>query len=277
MITFHRYRTILSELAEKGIHSCRVDSLIENGPTNGTLYLKHDVESRLDSSVKMAKLEAELDHKATYYIQGDLILDETGKAALIEIAKCGHEIAYHYDVLDANDGNYDSALIEFEYYLQNFKSQNFDVKTVCPHGNPTKQRTGWKSNKDFFRHNDIRSKFSNMIDIVVDFPSILPNGIYLSDAGFNIRQINKIASNDSSNESAINDGTSIDWRDIENLVMNNAGVVLSLHPHRFKDSVFMLLIQKIVFAILKNTYRSIKKLPFIAKIASDFYKFTRRF
>ena len=68
----------------------------------------------------------------------------------------GHEITYHYDVLDSNRGNFKLAIEAFSNDIKRFKKYGFDVQTVCPHGNPVMIRDGWESNKDFFREQKVQ-------------------------------------------------------------------------------------------------------------------------
>jgi len=232
---------------------------------------------KLELAVRMARIEAEEGHRATYYVQGDLLRLPGAAEQLQEIGSLGHEVAYHYDVLDASDGDYNAALLEFKEYCDLFFETGFKITSVCPHGNPTKKRNGWKSNKDFFRLDYIRSEFPDLIDIVVDFPRLFPKGRYISDAGRKLRIIGDISSNDHSELSAIEDGRSINWSEISDLVNSHSGVVLSLHPHRFYDNFVINKIQIAVFFLLKNTYLKLRHYKLIRVIASRFYKLARRF
>lgn len=277
MITFDEYQKIMTHLNERGIQSRRIDSVKNSAPETGDLFLKHDVENRLDRAVRIAAIEAETGHLATYYVQGDLIESEEGKKAVQTIAKYGHEIAYHYDVLDAMEGDYPNAIREFERYLTLFETVSETVNTVCPHGNPTKSRRGWSSNKDFFRSAEVRKRHPNILDIVVDFPTVFPEGVYLSDAGFSLRVIEQIATNDQSNTSAMNDGVQIGWDRIEALADSSTGIVVSIHPHRLQKNAITLRLQRVGFSVLKRTYMATSHLPFVRATASRFYKLTRKF
>ena len=277
MISFSQYRNVLERLHQAGIQSRTIDSLHHDTPVVGSLYIKHDVEARMVRAVRMARIEAEFGHCATYYVQGDLLMQPGAAAHLQEIASLGHEVTYHYDVLDANDGNYDAALSEFEGFCNRFAEIGCQVTTVCPHGNPTKTRTGWNSNKDFFRAEEIRSRFPQMIDIVVDFPTLFPDGRYLSDAGRILRVIGHISTNDQSTESAMNDGHAVEWSEIGDLVKSHSGVVLSVHPHRFYENVFTHKTQQLTFLIIRKTYLKLSHIPIVRSVANRFYKIARRF
>jgi len=62
----------------------------------------------------------------------------------------GHEISYHYDVLDSSHGDMEKAIDEFENNKQRFEELGFALKTVCQHGNPVVERVGYTSR--FFSH-----------------------------------------------------------------------------------------------------------------------------
>jgi len=244
----------MKALSRLGLHSRTVESLQKTGPQKNDLFIKHDVEGRVKSALKIAKIEANAGHQATYYFQGDLLGLKKTQKCLKEIQKLGHEVSLHYDVLDANNGDYIAARKQFRGFLEDLHSHGCKVRSVCPHGNPTKIRSGWKSNKDFFKNSEVRKEFPEIIDIVVDFPQIFSGGRYISDAGFSLREIGRIATNDESNESAMNDGKPIKWIDIADITNSAHGVVLSVHPHRFKESALSLSFEKKVFLVVKNIY-----------------------
>ena len=278
MITFDAYRRVLLELVAAGIRSQPVRVLAGSQPAPGMLLIKHDVEDRIDRAVRLAEIETECGHLATYYFQGRLLHAPGAAEQVRKIADLGHEVTYHYDVLDACDGDYQAATAEFDGYRALIEAASGQaVETVCPHGNPTKLRDGWRSNKDFFRSADTRARYPDMIDIVVDFPERLPQGCYVSDAGFALRIIRNVAGNDQSNEAAIADGAAIDWRDLEPLIRQSSGLVLSIHPHRIQTSGTRLRLQRWRFKVLRSGYRLTKRVPFVRKIASRFYTSTQKF
>lgn len=277
MISFREYQTFLEKLRDEDIVSCRIDSLDPDSSASGKLFLKHDVEARMDRAVKMSRIEAASGHLATYYVQGDLLSRPGASEHLQEISSMGHEIAYHYDVLDANEGNFDAALEEFENYLRLFEALGHSISTVCPHGNPTKLRNGWNSNKDFFRSARVRRKFPQILDIVVDFPILFHRGVYISDAGRALRIVGSISENDSSNTAAMNDGVEIGWSEVSDLARKRAGVVLSVHPHRFYLNPLVHKAELAAFVLLKKAYLKLEKIPAVKHISDKHYKLARRF
>lgn len=277
MLTFSQYQSVLRDLCKAGIQSRTIRSLHEQGPLKGEIFIKHDVEARVDRALKLAEIEALEGHQATYYFQGELLCREATQACIQKICCLGHEVALHYDVLDANEGNFKSAIQQFRHFLADLEQQSCPVQTVCPHGNPTKLRSGWLSNKDFFRNSDVRREFPGIIDIVVDFKLIFKDGTYLSDAGFNLRKIQNIDTNDESNASAMNDGLEIYWDQVIDEVRSGQGLVLSVHPHRIEESKARLYLSKLVFISLRKIYKKTKNIVVVRQLADRFYSYTRRF
>ena len=122
----------------------------------------------------MAYIENKFGLKATYYVQSYLLENEDNTRNLKNL-KSGHEVTYHYDVLDSNNGNFQDAQIEFDKTLIEFEKLGMKVKTVCPHGNPVKKRSGWSSNKDFFRNKFINTRYFEIADIVVNTEKFINN------------------------------------------------------------------------------------------------------
>lgn len=276
MITFTRYRQFLTELSSHGIHSLSVDKICMNRERKGIIFIKHDVESKVSLALKTAEIEHELGHSATYYFQGSLLLQYQAADMVEHIATLGHEVAYHYDVLDACDGDFNAAFKEFDRYKTILEvACGRQIITVCPHGNPTKVRDGWKSNKDFFRSDLVRQRYPDILDIVVDFDRLLPNGLYISDAGFQLKKIENITGNDVSNITAISDGIPVDWSNIRKIVAENDGVLLSIHTHRLRKNRLALLILRARLRALRFLYLALKEVPFLKAFIGKFYTLTR--
>ena len=137
------------------------------------VIIKHDVEDKPAKAFKLSKIEHSFGITATYYVHSFFLRNPKHAAVLREIVSLGHEIGYHYDVLDNNDGDKNKAIKEFRKALSCFADKGFAVKTVCPHGNPLKKRVGYSSNKDFFLDAEIRKLFDNIVDVYITFPDML--------------------------------------------------------------------------------------------------------
>lgn len=259
-------------LASNSFNCIRVDEILHQGQDVKWLAIKHDVETSVESALAIAKIESDYGIRATYYVQAYLL--EKNQSLLNEIKKLGHEVTYHYDVLDANKGNYDLALEEFSRVVGDFNKLGFTIDTVCPHGNPVMVRDGWTSNKDFFRDGAVRQKFPRIFDIVVDSSTRLPKDyVYISDAGFGWKQIANIHNNDVSNNGDI---ILSDIDAVLEKIKNNNHVIISSHPHRWKESRIKAVIGVGLFKILRFLVRIMSRNGFIKKILSRFYYLAKK-
>ena len=73
----------------------------------------------------------------------------------------------------------------------------------------------------------------------------------------------------------MSDGSPIDWSDVPRLITINEGVVLSIHPHRLRDSEFSLSLLRARTKILRTGYLLLKDIPFVKAFVSQFYSLTR--
>ncbi|AIT10013.1 hypothetical protein LO80_08540 [Candidatus Francisella endociliophora] len=236
------------------------------------VLVKHDVETNVFKALELAKIEKEYGIKATYYVQADLV--EPNHECLQEIQKLGHEIAYHYDVMDANKGSFHLAKLDFCNNLETFRKYGFDIKTVCPHGNPAILRNGWNSNKDFFRNDHISKYFPDILDIVVHLPSKLDSSYtYISDAGFGWKKIVNISDNDISNKGDIHLKSNCE---LKKIICSDSRVILSTHPHRWYRNKFKFLLNVCFFKFIKTLARIMLKTPVLKKIVSKYYYLSRR-
>ncbi len=234
------------------------------------VVIKHDVETNVSKALAIAKIEAKHEIKATYYVQSYLLDDNI--LLLKEIASLGHEVTYHYDVLDSNHGDYELALKECQSTIKKFENFGFLVKTVCPHGNPIMQRDGWDSNKDFFRNEEISNNFPDILDLVVHLPKKIKFPYtYISDAGYGWKKIVNIEDNDIVNQGDIK---------ITNLSQflqeEKSAIIISTHPHRWEKHFFILLIHLFLFKFLRVLARFISRVPLLKKIMSKYYYLAKK-
>lgn len=153
----------------------------ENSYSNERLYIKHDVECNLDSALKMAKIESKYSICSIWLFQKDLLIDNN-LSKINELLNLGHIVGYHYDVLDSNDGNFKLAEIEFNSVIEWFERHSLILKYVCPHGNPSKFRINYSSNKDFWIKN--ANKYEQIYDLVIDY-----KGNFYSDVSYGFYKI----------------------------------------------------------------------------------------
>jgi hypothetical protein len=133
--------------------------------------MRHDVDRRVGNAKRMAQLESDLGISATYYFR---FKSRTFKPDVIsDIARMGHEIGYHYEVVDKARGNYEHAMKIFEREISAFR-EFVEVKTVSMHGNPL---TRW-DNRDLWRKYDFKT-----LGILGEAYLSLGEVAYLSDTG----------------------------------------------------------------------------------------------
>jgi len=97
------------------------------------IIMRHDIDENVRFALDVAKIEYEQGIRASYYFR-------TRKKVYVpevidKIASYNHEIGYHYETVDKAKGNVKLAIELFSEELSMFRQQ-YDVKTVCMHGNP---------------------------------------------------------------------------------------------------------------------------------------------
>lgn len=113
------------------------------------VLLRHDVDRKPENSLCMAKLEAALGIKATYYFR---TISKTFKPEIIkEIVDIGHEIGYHYENITTCKGNMEAAIDDFQRNLEKLR-KIAPVSNICMHGSP---RSKWDS-RDLWKKYDYR-------------------------------------------------------------------------------------------------------------------------
>lgn len=244
--------------------------------TERYIIIKHDVETNVKRAIRMAEIENKYGLRATYYVQSYLLKSENNIEGLKKIQKLGHEVTYHYDVLDSNNGDYDLAEKEFDDTLLLFEKNGFSVKTVCPHGNPVMKRDGWSSNKDFFRNKNLNAKYSYIADIVINPEKFINKEmLYVSDAGFGWKIISDISNND---YQAIQKDIKLkSLKDVLKLMNDqNRTLILSAHPHRWQDSQALAIMKRNLFFGLRYTVRALTKIPMVKTFVSRFYYLAKK-
>lgn len=252
-----------------------VEALEAAKKKSGYLIIKHDVETNVKKALKIAQIENKYNIKTTFYVQSYLIDNKRNIKLLKKISDLGHEVTYHYDVLDSNNGNYDIAVEEFERTILKFNKLFQPVRTICPHGNPVMKRNGWSSNKDFFRKMKIKNKFSDITDIVVNPEKFINNElVYISDAGFDWKLITSISEND--RDISINKSLGSLNNVITIIEDKSKSVILSSHPHRWVENKVTAKLKRNIFFALRSSTLFLIKLPLLKTIISRFYYLAKK-
>ncbi|MBQ7822553.1 MAG: hypothetical protein IJ391_09770 [Clostridia bacterium] len=220
----------------------------------------------------MAKAEQRYGHRGSYYVQAYLLRDEKNIELLKKMQSMGHEISYHYDVLDSCKGDFEKAFLTFEANKQLFEKSGFTLKTVCQHGNPIVERVGYTSNRDFFRSEKIQLRYPEIADIMVDFKTkYLTDYGYISDAGRQFKLIFDPINNDIVNS----DDKNIAFENLDKVFKavssSNESYIISTHPHRWQRSAIIYSLKHIFFRVIKLIAKTLARIPIVKKIMSKYY------
>ena len=270
MFVHSKWEQFCSEIGNMDVSIVKAEQLIHTLPTGSFIILKHDVETNPKKALSMAQIEHSFGMSGTYYVQGYLLDSPENIKILKEIQSLGHEVSYHYDVMDSNQGDIQKAEIEFDSYLKLFQSHGFSINTICQHGNPIIKRSGYSSNRDFFRQMGDSIKYRNILDVVVNFKSRLGlRYTYVSDAGLKWRIVSEPESDDQSGSKGLIEIQGIS--ELQNMVQRGESLIVSIHPHRWQKNKFTYSIKVMLFKIIKKTVQGLVRIPGVINIFSRFY------
>lgn len=274
IFVYKKWEEFCIKLHENGIHS--IPACEVNADLNNYIVLKHDVETDVSHAYEIAQIEKKYGHRGSYYVQAYLLDNYTNVDMLSKMQKMGHEISYHYDVLDSCKGDFDRAIDEFEKICQLFEQKGFQIVTVCQHGNPIIERNGYHSNRDFFRSKRVRDLYPHIMDIMVNFKEQVPTDyLYFSDAGRAFRLIYDPINNDVIDS----DDKNVLYNDLVSLfgVLDTIkGNIVSIHPHRWTKSVLIYTVKKFIFKVLKFVAKILVKIPVFSKLMSRYYYLAKK-
>ena len=170
--TLSKYRQLIEAITSTDYTPATVRDYLISAP-NSCIILRHDVDRAVGRALDMARLEQEYGIASTYYFR---YTDDVFKPKIMrEIADMGHEIGFHYEVMDKAKGDVEKAIEIFNQELEEFRKV-VDLTTACMHGNPL---ASW-SNRDLWEIND----FEDFGIIAEPYLSINYNKVlYLTDTG----------------------------------------------------------------------------------------------
>lgn len=260
------------ELKEKEMISIPAREVKETMTT--FLVLKHDIENTVPKAYKLAEIESKYGHRGTYYAHAYLLDDPKNVELLRKMQAMGHEISYHYDVMDSYHGNLNGAIKEFEDNRKRFESLGFPVVTVCQHGNPVVERVGYTSNRDFFRSARVQALYPHIADIMVDYKEKYHTDYtYFSDAGRKFKMIFDPINNDIVNSEEKN----VSYENLDELLKDlPPKAIISTHPHRWTKSAVSYVIKDKMFKVIKGTAKLLMKVPVFRKIMSRYYYLAKK-
>lgn len=240
------------------------------------LVLKHDVETDVPRAFKLAKIEYHYGHRGSYYVQAYLMNNPKNIDFLKKMQEFGHEISYHYDVMDSNKGNVQNAIVEFERNRKIFEDNGFHIVTVCQHGNPVIERRGYTSNRDFFRNRTVQELYPSIADIMVDYKDKYKTDYsYYSDAGRKFSKIFDPINNDRINS----DNKNLRYKDLNEVfhaLKAGENAILSIHPHRWTKSALEYTLKSGLFRVLKGVAKILIQIPGIKKVMGRYYYLAKK-
>lgn len=276
MFLYRDWDDFCCELSKRGFTNLTASMLLNHKPDSQFVLLKHDVETNSQKALDLALIENEYSLIGTYYVQAYLLNSSKNISILKHIQELGHEVSYHHDVMDSNKGNMQKAINEFERNVELFENNGFSVDTVCQHGNPVIERSGYTSNRDFFRDANIAGRYEHISDIMVNFGSRLGKEYkYISDAGYGWKIIYDPENNDIINSDDKN--IALDTLDsVLEVMRSGSSVILSTHPHRWYRNERIAKTKNGVFKIIKAIARAMLLIPFMRKLMERFYYLAKK-
>ncbi|MBO5021334.1 MAG: hypothetical protein J6D52_11775 [Clostridia bacterium] len=273
IFVFKKWEDFCKKLSESGMQSV---SAKEIASEKTYLVLKHDVETDVKKAYRMAEIEQKYGHRGSYYVQGYLMNDPENIRILTQMQQMGHEISYHYDVMDSNKGDIKKAILEFEENKKRIEDNGFELSTVCQHGNPIVERIGYHSNRDFFRNEKVQKKYPQISDIMVNFKTARQTDyIYYSDAGRKFKMIFDPINNDIVNS----DDKNVVYKNLDEVLLKlskNTGTIISIHPHRWTKSAAKYIFKTSAFKVIRFFAKILSRIPIFKKFMSRYYYLAKK-
>jgi hypothetical protein len=167
--SFRQYTELCSTLLDRHNPVSVAKFLTEN--MENVAIIRHDIDKKPQNALIIAEIERDLGIQSTFYFR--TIPEVFNIDIMKKIHAMGHEIGFHYEVLDKAKGDTGKAIDIFEKELKLFP---FDIRTICMHGNPL---TPWV-NKDLWKDVDFK-KYGIIGEayLSINFSSLY----YFSDTG----------------------------------------------------------------------------------------------
>ena len=273
MIFVYKYwEQFCNDLQKKGIVS--IPAKCVTTEMSHFLVLKHDIENSVPRAYRLAEIEHKFGHRGSYYAHANLLDDPKNVELLKKMKEMGHEISYHYDVMDSSHGDMELAKQEFEKNRKRFEELGFHITTVCQHGNPVIERIGYTSNRDFFRNKSVQELYPSIADIMVNYKEMYHvDYTYYSDAGRRFNLIYDPINNDLINS----DDKNIPYETLSELLSAlDSRAIISTHPHRWTESAFVYIVKEKLFKIIKVVAKLMMRVPILKKIMSRYYYLAKK-
>ena len=206
------------------------------------VIMRHDVDRDAFSALSIAKFEHSLGVTASYYFR--CIKNSFSSEIISELIRLGNEIGYHYETLVKAHGDYNKAILLFEFEINKLK-EIADVKTICAHGSPFSK---WDS-KTLWEHYDYK-KYGILGEpyLSINYNEVL----YLTDTG---RTWSSAVANVRDKVTSKLPNTYKSTFDIIHALKNNelpSMLLINIHPHRWNDHILPW-IKELLWQNIKNT------------------------
>jgi len=249
--THEKYKLFCKNLNDCGYEILNVRDYLQSRQKSNTLIMRHDVDSKPNFALKLARIENQMNIKSTYYFRYvDGVFDPQIIRAIHEL---GHEIGYHYEVLSKTNGDFEKAIRLFEYELNDLR-RICEIDTICMHGKTLSRY----DNRDIWKIYDF-SEFGIIGEAYLSMRSITD---YFSDTGLGWNPKYKLRDRMPNMDS----GPSIETTDdlIDYILINNSKIIYILfHPENWSDNPY----DWWTILAINKAYNSIKK---ILKLVRDY-------
>lgn len=244
------YQNLLLTLKNNGYQFITFEQWSMSKPNDKLVIIRHDVDLLPFNSLATAKIEAQLDIKATYYFR--CVKQSNNPDVIKSIVELGHEIGYHYEDLSLFSGNFEKSISHFEKMLKYFRNF-YPVKTISMHGSPASvydNRDIWKK----YNYNDFGIIGEPYFDFInnKDYIYFTETARMWSGEKYNIRDKSLSGSNyfDITIHSTYD---LINWINTSN---NRYPVMITTHPQRWTDNKFEW-ISEFLFQNVKNLFKNL--------------------
>jgi hypothetical protein len=188
--TYAEYERFLDRLAGRAVVPLR-----EFARGAGDLALRHDVDARLDSALRLARLERDHGFRATYFVlhtapywSGDDFVPRVRR-----LQDLGHEVGFHNDLVTVQRVHGVDAHAVLEDALARLREAGIEVVGAAAHGSPWCHRLGFHNNYVFagwdepvpgFPSTEVLEKL-DPAEFGLEYEAYhVPHDVYFSDSSF---------------------------------------------------------------------------------------------
>jgi hypothetical protein len=188
--TYREYGRFLERLAGREVVPMR-----EFARGAGDLALRHDVDSRLDSALELARLEHDRRLRATYFVLHTApYWDDAGLLpSLRRLQELGHEVGFHNDLVTLQRLEGVDAATYLRDQLARLRAAGMEIVGAAAHGSPWCHRLGFHNNYVFvgwdepvpgFPSTEVPQKL-DPADFGLEYEAYhVPRDVYFSDSTF---------------------------------------------------------------------------------------------